>query len=148
MAAHVKSNLGPVGLVVEWNAAIKNADFVDDAGNPINIRPEAWQVSLAYQFDWNPAVEFIGAQGTYLVVGYSESRDLAGVTDFVGDPLAPTPLRVGFVPERRFSIGAGEWVLDGLRMAVEYAHVVDYDISDGGTGNSANAFLYQLTYEF
>ena len=63
-------------------------------------------------------------------------------------PANSTPLRVGFVPERRFSIGVGEWVLDGLRAAVEYAHVVDYDVADGGTGNSANAFLYQLTYEY
>jgi hypothetical protein len=148
MAAHVKSNLGPFGLVVEWNAAINNAEFIDDAGDPINIRPEAWQVSLAYQFDWNPAVEFIGAQGTYFVVGYSESKDLAGVTDLVGDPLAPTPLRVGFVPERRFSVGMGEWVLDGLRVAVEYSHAVDYDEADGGTGNSANGFFGQVTYEW
>jgi hypothetical protein len=148
MAAHVKSNLGPFGLVLEWNGAITQAEFIDDAGNPVNIQPEAWQVSVAYQFDWNPTVEFIGAQGTYFVVGYSESTDLAGVTDLVGDPLAPTPLRVGFVPERRFSVGMGEWVLDGLRVAIEYSHIIDYDVADGGTGNSANGFFWQLTYEW
>jgi hypothetical protein len=81
-------------------------------------------------------------------MSYSESYDLAGVTDFVGDPLAPTPLRVGFVPERRFSVGVGEWVLDGLRVAVEYSHAVDYDVSEGGTGNSANGFFWQMTYEW
>jgi hypothetical protein len=148
MAAHVKSNIGPVALVLEWNGAITNAEFVDDAGNPVDIQPGAWQVSLGYQFDWNPQVEVIGMQGTYLAMSYSESYDLAGVTDFVGDPLAPTLLRVGFVPERRLSVGVGEWVLDGVRVAVEYSHIVDYDVADGGTGNSANGYFFQLTYEF
>jgi hypothetical protein len=148
MASHVKSNLGPFGLVAEWNGALTDAEFVDDAGELISIQPGAWQVTLAYQFDWNPAVEMIGAQGTYFVVGYSESQDLAGVTDLVGDPLAPTLLRVGFVPEKRFTVGLGEWVLPGLRIAFEYAHAVDYDEADGGTGNTANGFFSQLTYEW
>jgi hypothetical protein len=148
MAAHVKTNIGPVGLIFEWNGALTNTEFVDDAGNLIDIQPGAWQVSLGYQFDWNPQVEVIGLQGTYLAMSYSESYDLAGVTDFVGDPLAPTALRVGFVPERRFSVGVGEWVLDGLRVAVEYSHIVDYDEDEGGTGNSANGFFWQMTYEW
>jgi hypothetical protein len=148
MAAHVKSNIGPVALVLEWNGALTSAEFVDDEGNLIDIQPGAWQVSLGYQFDWNPQVEIIGLQGTYLAMSYSESTDLAGVTDFVGDPLAPTPLRVGFVPERRFSVGVGEWVLDGLRVAVEYSHIIDYEEDEGGTGNSANGFFWQMTYEW
>src|SRR6185295_2716054 len=71
MAAHIKSSLGPVALVLEWNAAIDNASFTDDLGQPVDIRPEAWQIQVAYQFDWNPSVEIIGKQGTYVAVGYS-----------------------------------------------------------------------------
>ena len=133
--------------MLEWNGAIQPAEFIDDAGTPVSITPEAWQIALNYQFDWNPAVENIGAQGTYLAVGYSHSSDLAGVTRIV-DPLNPVALRVGNVPEQRFSIGIGEWVLDGLRIAIEYSHVIDYDEQEGGTGNSANAYLMQMTYEF
>ncbi len=147
MAAHVKSSVGPIGLVVEWNGAIQDAEFIDDAGNPVAIRPSAWQVALNYQFDWNPAVESIGAQGTYLAVGYSQSEDLAGVTRIV-DPAVSVPARIGTVPERRFSIGVGEWVLDGLRVAIEYSHVIDYSQEDGGTGNAANGYFMQMTYEF
>jgi len=106
MAAHVRSSVGPYGVVVEWNGAISDAKFTDDAGNPINIRPRAWQIAFNYQFDWNPTVEVIGTQGTYLAMGYSESQDLFGVTRIV-DPTAPTPERVGFVPERRLSVGVG-----------------------------------------
>jgi hypothetical protein len=149
MAAHAKSNFGPVALVVEWNGAVSEAEFVDDDANPISIVPRAWQVSLAYQFDWNPAVEVIGAQGTYFTIGYSESDDLAGV-ERVFDPLDPlaTSTRVGFVPEKRLSVGVGEWVLDGLRVALEYSHAIDYDEDDGGTGESADGVFWQLTYEW
>jgi hypothetical protein len=147
MAAHARTSAGPLGLIVEWNGAVHSAEFIDDAGTPVSITPQAWQVALNYQFDWNPAVENIGAQGTYLAVGYSRSSDLGGVTRII-DPLNPVALRVGNVPEQRFSIGIGEWVLDGLRVAIEYSHVIDYDENEGGTGNSANAYLMQMTYEF
>ncbi len=147
MAAHVKSSIGPIGIIVEWNGAISDAHFTDDAGNPVDIRPSAWQIALGYQFDWNPTVEAVGAQGTYLALTYSESQDLAGVTRIV-DPLAPVSERVGSVPERRLSLGIGEWVLEGMRVAFEYSHAIDYPISEGGTGNSADAFLMQWTYEW
>lgn len=143
MAAHVRSSYGPVAMVVEWNGAINNATFDDDLGTPINITPEAWQVSFAYQFDWNPYLEVIGAQGTYFTMGYSESQDLAGVTRVVG----ADAFRVGNVPERRLSVGMGEWVLDGLRVAFEYSHAWDYDVGVG-TGNSADGVFMQLTYEW
>jgi len=147
MAAHAKSTVGPYAFVIEWNGAIDQAEFIDDAGTPVAITPSAWQASVAYQFDWNPSVEFIGAQGTYVVFGYSESSDLAGVTR-IFDPLVPVLTRVGFVPERRLSAGIGEWVLPGLRVALEYSHAIDYDVDDGGTGNNANGFFWQLTYEW
>lgn len=152
MAAHIKSNLGPIALVTEWNGALTDAEIVDDTGAFFEIRPRAWQIALGYQFDWNPSVEIIGAQGTYFTIGYSESDDLAGVTRLIGaDPLAGvpgTPLRVGFVPERRLSVGLGEWVLPGLRVAFEYSYALDYDEDEGGTGNSAHGFFNQLTYEW
>lgn len=141
MAASVKATLGPTSLVGEWNGAISRATFTDELGNPVSIKPSAWQITLGYQFDWNPWVEEIGAQGNYLAIGYSESRDLAGVTRLLNDE----PIRVGFVPRRRFVVSVGEWVLDGVKFAVEYSHNVDYPQNEGGTGNSANAILSTLT---
>ena len=111
-----------------------------DPDKLVSIRPSAWQVSLGYQFDWNPWVEVIGEKGTYLAIGYSESQDLAGVTDFDGKS------RVGFVPRRRFLVNVSEWVLDGVRLSVEYSHNVDYSLSQGGTGNSANGVFSGITY--
>jgi hypothetical protein len=150
MAGHAKYSVGPYAFVLEWNGALTTADFNDDAGTPISIQPEAWQIQVAYQFDWNPYVEVIGAQGTYVVFGYSESRDLAGVMKDIGDPMTPVLIRVGNVPERRFSAGIGEWVMDGLRIALEYSHVIDYgvDPTTRATGNSADGVFMQVTYEW
>jgi hypothetical protein len=144
MAGSLKANLGPVALVAEWNGAIEHTEFTDGPegqGQSVSIMPHAWQVSLGYQFGWEPWVEEIGAQGTYVTAGYSESRDLGGVNGSEWN-------RVGFLPKRRFLVGAGEWILEGFRVAIEYSHDVDYPKSEGGTGRSANSVLSQLTYEW
>lgn len=172
MAAHVKASLGPVGLVAEWNGAISDVSFFDDTiifPGPddalIRMKPSTWEVSLAYQFDWNPSVETIGAQGTYVAVGYSESRDLAGVTR-VNDQTGEAT-RVGFVPKRRFVVDVGEWVHENLRVALEYSYEHDYDGNQagvrfsplgatqdrsanvtGGTGKSAHGFNAMLTFDW
>lgn len=149
MAAHAKVSVGPTAYIVEWNGALIDAEFVDEAAVPVthNIRPQAWQISFAYQFGWHRLVEVIGAQGTYFTMGYSESQDLSGATRAVGDPLAPTLLRVGNVAERRISVGMGEWVMPGVRVALEYSHEWDYD--EGlGTGNGADGVFWQMTYEW
>lgn len=142
MAASIKANLGALALVAEWNGAINDAKFFDDAGRRYSIRPTAWQISLAYQFDWNPWVEKVGEQGTFVALGYSESRDLAGVTQII----AGEPVRVGTVPRKRFLLTAGEWVLDNLLLTVEYSHIVDYSRAEGGTGGTGNGFFTQLTF--
>ena len=142
MAASVKATLGAVSLVGEWNGAVEHAKFTDDVGTLVSIKPSAWQIALGYQFDWNPWVENIGEQGTYLTVGYSESQDLAGVSRLINGKLT----RVGVVPEKRFLLGAGEWISDNVRLSVEYSHIVDYSKSKRGTGRSADGIFMQLTF--
>ena len=144
VAFDFKMNFGPILLVAEYDTAIKTARFVDDAGRAIHIAPAAWQVALGYQFGWNPWVEVIGAQGTFVAIGYSRSHDLAGVT------LTTTggPSRVGFVPESRLTITAAEWVLEGLKIALEYSHNWDYGSGKGGTGRQADGILLGFTYTF
>jgi hypothetical protein len=144
MAASVRSRLGPVSLVGEWNGATGRASFLNDLGARVNIKPAAWQLSLGYQFDWNPWVQEIGEQGTFVAIGYSESRQLAGTTALVDG----TPTRVGFVPERRVILTAGEWVLEGVRLLIEYSRARDYGRNAGGTGNTARGFFVALTYAF
>jgi hypothetical protein len=157
MASSVKATLGPVGLVAEWNGALREANFLDDTFlvngtlNRISIRPRAWQVSLGYQFGWNPSVEAIGAQGTYLAVGYSASQDLGGVQRFIGPDAQTRPGtldRVGFVPRRQLLVGVGEWVVPNLRLALEYARAWDYSKGHGGTNRVADGIFSMVTFEW
>ena len=142
LASTVKLALGPVSLVGEWNGAMQRAAFQDDAGRAINIKPGAWQVALGYQFDWNPWVESIGSQGSYVALGYSQSRDLAGVTRLVNY----LPSRVGFLPRSRWTLTAGEWLQEGLKVQVEYSRATDYASDQGGSGAGASAIQMTLTY--
>ena len=79
-------------------------------------------------------------RGNYIAASYSVSEDLAGVT-LLGE-------RVGFAPLRRFSLTAGEWVMDGLRLAVEYSYSLDYPPSQGGTGTSVDSISVMITYSW
>ena len=144
LAANAKVTLGPIALVGEWNGATKQAVFLDDLGKSVRIKPAAWQLSAAYQFDWNPWVNSIGAQGTFVAVGYSQTRDLAGVTQLTN----AVPNRVGFLPKRRLTLTAGEWILDGVKLVVEYSRTLDYSINEGGTGNSGKGISAALSYAF
>ncbi len=144
MAASFKASFGAMSLIGEWNSATRRARFVDDTGAPVGIRPAAWQLSLGYQFDWNPWVQEIGAQGTFAAIGYSQSRDLAGVTQLLGG----VPTRVGFAPRSRLLLTVGEWVVDGVRVVVEYSRESDYAVSAGGTGKLATSLTTKLTYSW
>jgi len=87
-------------------------------------------------------MEAIGAQGTYLAMSYSESRDFSGVRrDLDGERS-----RVGSLPKRRFLIGAGEWFMDGIKLALEYSRDWDYPQREGDTGRPADGLFTSLTY--
>ena len=144
LAGTIKATLGPWLLVGEWNGATKAASFVDDAGKMRHIRPAAWQISVGYQFDWNPWVEVIGEQGDFVSVGYSQSHNLSGVSKLSGTTLS----RVGFVPRNRLTLTAGEWVLENTKLAIEYSRDSDYQKDQGGTGMRANEYVAAITYNF
>ena len=144
MAASVKASFGPFAVVGEVNKALESAQFIDGLGIQRDMTPMTWQASLAYQFDWNPWVTEIGAQGNFISIGYSGSKDMAGYVLVING----LPTRVGFVPQNRLFLTAGEWVMDGLKLAVEYSANWDYPVSSGGTGQVAHGVfgLVQLNF--
>ena len=144
VAATVKTSFGPFALVGEVNAALNDARFFDGLGITRSMKPLTWQASIAYQFDWNPWVTEIGAQGDFISVGYSGSKDMAGVTALQNG----LPTRIGFVPQHRLFLTGGEWVMDGLKLAVEYSANWDYSTQNGGTGKLAHGGfgLIQLNF--
>src|SRR6266480_3401009 len=142
LAPTLRVGFGPYSFIGEMNGATKPARFIDGAGRSITMRPSAWQVSLARQFDWNPWLESIGSQGTYVALGYSRSHGLEGVLN--DDPQT----RIGSVPETRLILTAAEWVVEGVRLALEYSRNRDYPTSKGGTGMKAEEiqFAVMLTW--
>lgn len=142
LASTAKLALGPVMLVGEWAGTLSTANFADDLGKRHRIRPGAWQASVGYQFDWNPWIEAVGSQGSYLALGYSRTRDLAGATQVVNGER----LRVGALPKTRWTLTAGEWLQEGLKVQLEYFHTQDFSSNEGGTGASGNGLQMTLTY--
>src|SRR5262245_43904389 len=144
IAWSVKASFGPFALVGEVNSAIEDATFFDGLGTFTNISPTTWQAALAYQFDWNPWMKEIGAQGDFISVAYSGSHDMAGVVRLSNG----VPNRFGFVPENRLFITAGEWVMEEVKVAVEYSVNWDYPPIDGGTGRVVRGIfgLVQLNF--
>jgi hypothetical protein len=144
IAWSVKASFGPFAFVGEVNSAIDEAFFFDGLGISRNITPMTWQVALAYQFDWNPWMKEIGAQGNFISVAYSGSHDMAGAIALING----VATRIGFVPENRLFITAGEWVMEDLKVAVEYSVSWDYSPSHGGTGEVVHGIfgLVQLNF--
>ncbi len=144
LAANAKLTLGRVSLVGEWNGATQAAQFLDGLGNPVAIQPSAWAISMGYQFDWNPWVTSIGAQGTFAAISYSESRDLAGVAPVSGGASS----RVGFLPKQRLTMTLGEWLADGVKLVFEYSLTRDYSPAEGGTGATGRGLSAVLSYSW
>ena len=144
VAASVKASFGPFAFVGEVNTALREARFLDGLGIARSMTPMTWQASIAYQFDWNPWIQEIGAQGDFISLGYSGSKDMAGVAMLQ----AGVPTRIGFVPQHRLFLTGGEWVMDGLKVAVEYSANWDYPVSSGGTGKVAHGVFGLLQLNF
>jgi hypothetical protein len=143
-AASIKMSAGRFALIAEINEVLKKSSFVDDSGATRQIRPAAWQVSLGYQFDWNPWVEAIGDQGTFVAIGYSRTRNLGGFTQLVSG----TATRFGAAPKSRAILTAGEWVTSDLKLALDLLMDWDYASKDGGTGERGFGIFTSLTYNF
>ena len=138
----IKSSLGPYAFVGEWNGATRSSSLAAAGGRVLTQRPAAWQMSLGYQLGWHPWVQEIGTQGSYLAVGYSRTQGLNPIRPLVG---AVSKSLAG-LPRQRLLLTAGEWVQDGLRVAIEYAREWDYELAEGGTGRRSQGWTSSLTY--
>ena len=142
VALSSKARLGPYALVAEWNGATRAVSLTDATGQLVPVRPVAWQVSLGYQLGWHPWVQEIGAQGSYLALGYSRSQGLQGLSTVVGG----VSTHLAGLPRQRLLLTAGEWVQDGLRLVLEYSREWDYGLTEGGTARQARGWATSLTY--
>jgi len=116
VAASVKASFGPFAVVGEVNAALRQATFLDGLGITKSMTPMTWQASIATSSIGTVGYRRSAPRVTH-PLGYSGSKDMAGVTGLVNG----VPTRFGFVPPKPGFLTAGEWVMDGLKVAVEYS---------------------------
>jgi len=88
-------------------------------------KPMAWNTELAYSMD-------LFDNETVFAVGYQGTEEASGLD----------------LPSARYMGTASMTVLPGTIISVEYFHDEDYDIDEGGTGESADVVTTQLAYEF
>jgi hypothetical protein len=107
-------------LIGEYLAAL-DSDYLASEDS----EPAAWNFEFGYSFD-------ISGHGASVTATYQGSDEAA----ILG------------LPETRIGAAFGFDVVDGLGIAFEYVHDEDFDTSDGGTGESADAVTCQLALEF
>lgn len=125
LAAHILLGYGPFNFVAEYVRALDKfqADEMAFAGS--GAKPRAWSFEAGMTFDLLDRLTIfsLSYQGT------DEAQALS-------------------LPEERFGMAIKMFVLQNTSLSLEYLHDVDYDKSDGGTGNDADAATMQVAVEF
>lgn len=114
-----------VTLIGEYLAA--NDEFEEDelGFDGDGAEPESWNIELGYTFD-------VAGHETTLAAAYQGTDEALALE----------------LPEDRYMGVISVGLVDGLSLALEYAHDEDYDKSDGGTGDEADMVTVQLALEF
>jgi hypothetical protein len=120
------NNFSVIAEYVGATQSFANGDVLGTQdGTPVTVMneetPAASSLELAYEME-----------GTTIAVGYQTSDE----AQFLGLPKAVTLATVSFE------------VMEGASLAFEYANAEDYDVVDGGSGNTANTFTAHLAVEF
>jgi len=100
----------------------------DDEGEEVltqNERLEAWSCEASLEADLPGGMEAI------LAVAYSRSKGL-----------------VDFLPKKQIGGTVSLFPLTHWKIALEYLRAFDYPVSSGGTGDEANVFTIQISWEF
>lgn len=122
-ALSANASFGPVALMVEHVSAMDSFTNLDFGGAPahVDMQPAATMVDVA-----------VDLEAVALGLSYQSSADAAFL---------------GFM-ETGFGIAAHFGIADDTSLGIEYASYDDYDIADGGSGESGSHILVQLATEF
>ncbi|MDX9766420.1 MAG: LbtU family siderophore porin [Ectothiorhodospiraceae bacterium] len=116
---------GPFSVNAEYMTASDSFGPAFLEHNGAGAKPSAWGVEVSYGFD------LMGREAT-----------VAAAVQGTREALALD------LPEQRYLAGLSVGLMDNLSLAFEYSHDTDYDTEDGGSGESASAFVVQLAAEF
>lgn len=114
-----------VTLIGEYLAATEEFETIELDFDGDGAEPESWNIELGYTFD-------VAGHETTLAAAYQGTDEALALE----------------LPEDRYMGVISVGLVDGLSLALEYAHDEDYDKSDGGTGDEADMVTMQLALEF
>ena len=112
-------------LIGEYLGATDDFEVTDLEFNGAGAKPKTWNIEAGYTFE-------IDGHETVVALAYQGSDEALAVE----------------LPEKRYLGTIGLGLIDGLSLALEYAHDEDYDKKDGGTGNNAETITVQMALEF
>jgi len=125
ITAHAILSWQGLQLIGEYLGALDDFEVSELDFKGDGAEPEAWNIELGYTFE-------IASHETVFAIAYQGTDEALALE----------------LPEQRYLGSFGIGLIDGLSLAVEYAHDKDYDKSDGGTGDSADSVTMQLALEF
>lgn len=125
LAAHMLFQYGPFDFIAEYVSALDAFQAGEMAFAGTGAEPEAWSVEAGLTFD------LLDRQTIFSLAWQGTDEALA----------------LG-LPEDRYGAALRMFVLQNTSVALEYLHDEDYGISDGGTGNDADAATMQVAVEF
>lgn len=116
---------GPISLMGEYLSATDEfaANEVAFTGN--GAKPSAWNIEAGYTFS-------VMEKETVFALAYQGTDEALAIGQ----------------PEERYMVGLSMALTEYVGVGVEWAHDQDYDVADGGTGNSADTFTAQLAIGF
>jgi len=125
LAAHILLGYGPFDFVAEYVRALDEFQVDEMAFAGSGAEPRAWSFEAGMTFDLldRQTIFSLSYQGT------DEAQALS-------------------LPEDRYGVAIRMFVLQNTSFSLEYLHDEDYDKSDGGTGNDADAATMQVAVEF
>ena len=125
LTAHAIFSWQGFTLIGEYLDATDDFEVTELEFKGDGAEPEAWNIELGYTFE-------IADHETVVALAYQGSDEALALE----------------LPKERYLGTFGIGLIDGLSLAVEYAHDEDYDKKDGGTGKSADTVTLQMALEF
>ena len=127
MALHAIINVGAFTLVAEHVTASDDFNLLDADFNGAKASPSASNIEVAYTMD-------MGGQEMTIAVAHQSTSDI-------------DPTNVG-MPETRSMLSVSTTVAGDVALAIEFSNASDYEIADGGSGESGSMVTAQMAVEF
>ena len=127
IALHAIINMDALTVIIEQVSAIDDFNTTDLTFNTTKANPSASNIEVAYTMN-------MGGREVTIAIAHQSTSD--------ADPT------ITGLPESRNMISVSTTIADDVGFAVEYTDASDYDLADGGSGESGGMLTAQLAVEF